>query len=144
MNSWIFKKKIKPSWIFKWICTLIHEDLKEYFDIHMQIYRCGIEVESRMMSDEWTIDRRKKDQTEGVSAGQSGAPVRWSSLEGFWISTSADAESDWRIMLRDTWKHWKNVFGSVNTLERKENEEIKGRIVPCFGSNGLWREKSVI
>ena len=27
------------------MCTLIYEYLKEYFDIHMQIYSCGIEVD---------------------------------------------------------------------------------------------------
>ena len=52
----------------------------------------------------------KKDQTEGFSARQSGAPERWSSLGGFRISTSAEAKSDWLIMLRDTLKTLKKHF----------------------------------
>ena len=52
----------------------------------------------------------KKYQTEGFSTGQSGAPERWSSLGGFQISTSVEAESDSRIMLRDTLKTLKKRF----------------------------------
>ena len=52
----------------------------------------------------------KKDQTEGFSTGQSGAPERWSSLGGFQISISEEAESDSRIMLRDTLKTLKKHF----------------------------------
>ena len=44
-DLWKFKTKIKFSWIFKRICILIHENLKEYFNIDMQIYCCGIEVD---------------------------------------------------------------------------------------------------
>ena len=53
----------------------------------------------RLLSDEWTF-----------SAGQSGAPERMSSLSGFRISTSAQAESDSHIMIRDTLKTLKKRF----------------------------------
>ena len=53
----------------------------------------------RLLSDEWTF-----------FAGQSGAPERMSSLSGFRISTSAEAESGSCIMIRDTLKTQKKRF----------------------------------
>ena len=76
------------------------------------------------MNERLTEGKKTKQKT--FSAGQSGAPVRWSSLEGFWISTSAEAESDWRIMLRDTLKTLKKRFWfgeGTRTQGKRGNKE---------------------
>ena len=61
----------------------------------------------RLLSDEWTF-----------FAGQSGAPVRMSSLSGFHISTSAEAESDSRIMLLGPWAFMGTVITSHETYKK--------------------------
>ena len=71
-------------------------------------------------------------------------------MSDFWISTSAKAKSDWRIMLRDALKTRKKHFDTVKTRESKENEYRKDGCVPfsevvdgairgrVFYSRGPW------
>ena len=74
-------------------------------------------MNERLLSDEWTF-----------SAGQSGAPERMSSLSSFRISTSAEAKSDSRIMIRDTLKTQKKRFWLGERTRTQEKQGNQGRL----------------
>ena len=78
------------------------------------------------------LTEEKKDQTEGFSTGQSGAPERWSSMSDFRISTSAEAESDWRIMLRDTLKTLEKHFWFGEGTRTQGKRGKRGRLRAIF------------
>ena len=74
-------------------------------------------MNERLLSDEWTF-----------FAGQSGEPERMSSLSGFSISTSAEAESDLHIMIRDTLKTQKKRFWLGERTRTQEKQGNQGRL----------------
>ena len=81
-----------------------------------------------LQSDEWTF-----------SAGQSDAPERMSSLSSFHISTSAEAKSDSRIMIRDTLKTQKKRFwlGERTRTQEKQGNQGRLRAIPTIPARFL-------
>ena len=83
----------------------------------------------------------EKIKQQAFSIRQSGAPERWSSLGGFRISSSAEVESDWRIMLRNTLKTLKKRFWFVERTRTQGKRQNRGSGMPNIFWGWLIRGK---